>query len=188
MEALHRTGSLRVQPASFFRDERHVGAIRDDEQSFPLSFALSREGVMKIVKNPKDVPPGIPDQRVDVQFQSPADYWLYCLSNSVEPRLFVDFAADACVIIRNRERFCRLLREASARDLSGTIMRQGPAMYVDPLLPESGDIFVPLCKHFRYAYQEEFRFCWLPLKPVRRLAHVDILLGSLEQISELITL
>ena len=142
MKALYETGSLRVQPASFFRDKNLVGAVQDDEQSFPLSFALSREDVVKLVKNPQDVPIKIPDQRVDVRYESSADYWLYCLSSSVEPRLFVDFEADTCVIIRKKHKFCHQIRAVSAQYLKGSIMREGPAKYVDPLLPDSAEIFV----------------------------------------------
>jgi len=67
-------------------------------------------------------------------------------------------------------------------------MREGPANYVDPLLPRSADVFVPLCKHFRYSYQEEYRFCWLPSPPVQKLSYVDIRLGSLADIAELVVL
>lgn len=99
MKKLFEEGNLRIQPASYFIKQDLNGAVRDDERRLPLSFALSREDVKKIVRNPQDVPEVIPDQRVDVVFQSPADYWIYCVSGSVEPRLFVDFEADACVIM-----------------------------------------------------------------------------------------
>ena len=146
--------------------------------------------MIKLVINPQDVPSVISDQRVDVQFQSPADYWLYCVTGSVgAPRLFVDFDADACVIIRDTQKFREILRVASGQSLKGAIMREGHAHYVDPLLPGPAEIFfVPLCKHFRYSYQEEYRFCWLPNPPVRKLEHVDLQLGSLKEIAELIVL
>ncbi len=188
MEALYEAGALRVQPASFFRDKNLTGAVQDDELRLPFSFALCREDVIKIVKNPRDVPRDIPEQRVDVRIESSADYWLYCVTSSVEPRLFVDFEADACVIIRDRQKFCCLLRELSRRHLRSAAMREGPANYVDPLLPRSADVFVPLCKHFRYSYQEEYRFCWLPSPPVQKLSYVDIRLGSLADIAELVVL
>lgn len=49
MEGLHREGSLRIQPASYFLEGAHNGAVRDDELTIPLSFALTREDVVKLV-------------------------------------------------------------------------------------------------------------------------------------------
>jgi len=188
METLYEVGGLRLQPASFFGSKNLTGALQDDELSLPLSFALSREDVVKLVINPKDVPTHIPEQRVDVRFQSPGDYWLYCVTRSVEPRLFVDFGADACVIIRDRGAFQDRLVKSSRKQVGDATMREGPAEYIDPLLPRSANIFVPFCKHFGYSYQEEYRFCWFPSPPTGRLGHMDIHLGSLKDICELIVL
>jgi len=188
MEALYEAGQLRIQPASFFLKMDHNGAVRDDELTLPVSVVLSRDDVLKIVINPQDVPPDAPEQRVDIQFHWPTDYWLYCVTNSVDARLFIDFGADACVIIRDRQAFSHMLQEAGEENLAGAIMREGPAMYIDPLLPRSHDIFVPLCKHFGYSYQDEYRFCWLPHKPVQKLAHVDVQIGDLKGIADLIVL
>jgi hypothetical protein len=188
MEALYERGSVRVQPASFFGNENLTGALRDDELRLPLSFALSRDDVVKLVINPQDVPANIPEQRVDVRLDSPTDYWLYCVTSSVEPRLFVDFGVDACVIIKDRQVFRDRLRESTKAALEGATMTEGPAQYVDPLLPRSANISVPLCKHFSYAYQEEYRFCWFPSSPMQKLNHVDIRLGSLKGIADYIVL
>lgn len=103
------------------------------------------------------------------QPQSSIDYWLYCVTNSVEPRLFVDFNANSCVIVRDRARFTRMLDEATRLQLSGAAMQDDTAVYVDPLLPTSANILVPFMKHFRYAYQDEHRFCWLPPAPIQKL-------------------
>jgi len=69
MERLLGGGNLRVQPASYFTRKDLNGAIRDDERRLPLSFALTRDDLQKIVLNPQDVPEVTPDQRVDVVFQ-----------------------------------------------------------------------------------------------------------------------
>jgi hypothetical protein len=67
-------------------------------------------------------------------------------------------------------------------------MRDGPAAYVDPLLPQSAHVFVPLVKHFGYSYQDEHRFCWLPQVPAAKLSHIDVEIGSLDKIADLIIL
>jgi hypothetical protein len=65
----------------------------------------------------------------------------------------------------------------------------GPVEYVDPLLPNRAEIiFLPMAKHFGYAYQAEYRFCWFPVDPVPEFKHVNLTLASLEEIADLITL
>lgn len=189
MERLFERGALRIQPASFFSERDHNGAIRDDELTLALSFALSRDDVVKLVVNPQDVPQKINEQRFDIKLQSTTDYWLYCVSSSVEPRLFVDFDADACVIVRGRQKFSCMLREAARFALPNAVLREGHAIYVDPLMPKSAsDLFVPFCKRFGYSYQREYRFCWLPSAPSKKLCHVDVEIGSLKDIAEFVVL
>jgi hypothetical protein len=186
MEALYHRGSLRIQSANFFKAPGHNIAVRDDELTVPMSFALSREEIVRLVRNPQDVPAGPLEHRIDVHFSFPTDYWLYCLTTSLEPRLIVDFDAHACVIIREQNEFRnRLLRSAAAK-LPEAALREGAAIYVDPLLPNSADVFVPLAKHFAYAYQQEYRFVWLPRSPAQNLEPVDIEIGPLNDIAELV--
>lgn len=194
MEALYEAGALRIQPASFFLNKSHNPAIRDDELSLDFSFALSRDEIVKLVKNPEDVGQNIRDQRMDVSLRCPTDYWLYCLTNSIEPRLFVDFNSDACVIIHDREAFGEMLGVASALNSSllNTTMRNGNALYIDPFFPSkevvSPNMFIPLAKHFGYTYQDEYRFCWLPNTNQKKLSPVDLSFGSLSKVAELIVL
>jgi hypothetical protein len=188
MQQLYESGAVRIQPATYFAQTDHAGAVRDDELRLAVSAALTREDIIKFVRNPQDVPANMPEQRIDLSFESPTDYWLYCVTNSVEPRLFVDFNADSCVIIRDREKFSQMLREAARKHLDTATMHNCPAVYVDPLLPPTAEIFVPLVKHFRYTYQDEYRFCWLPSAPVQRVAYLDVQIGSLKDISDLIIL
>jgi len=188
MTALHERGSLRIQPASYFADPSHNLAVKDSELTRRISLVLSGEDVRKLVINPQDLPDQVSDQRVDVQFTFPTDYHLYCLTTSVKPRLFVDFDAEACVIIRDRAAFTGLLQAKAAERLPHSSMTSGRAQYIDPLLPTSGRVFVPLCKHFGYEYQREYRFCWLPPRPAKQLTSVDVEIGSLKEIADLIVL
>jgi len=188
MRSLFEKGALRVQPASYYAISDHNGAIRDDELSLPLSFALSREDIIKIVLNPQDVPDGRLERRVDVTYRAGTDYWLYCVTSAVEPRLFVDFQADSCVIVKDRERFQHLVELQGAVKFPNTDHRRGKVIYVDPLLPSSAIIDVPVSKHFRYEYQREHRFLWKPKTPMNNLQYVDLELGTLEEIAELVVL
>ena len=188
MEELHRHGRLRLQPGSFFSRPEHNQAVRDDEMTLPLSFMLTREQILRLVVNPQDVPDDVTERRLDVQFESGADFWLYCVTQSVDPRLFVDFEADACVVVRDRRAFSRRLLDAAKLPTAGADAREGRANYVDPLLPKSPKLFVPFSKPFGYAYQDEYRYCWLPRDPVAKVEHIDLELGSIEDIAELVIL
>ena len=187
MKALIDEGALRIQPASFYRAPGHNGAVRDDERNLSVGFVLTREQVLRVAINPQDVPDSLGEQRVDINYAAGSNYWLYCVTNSLEERLFVDFEADACVIIKDRERFKQLLRSA-AKKLVGVSQEDGNANYIDPVMPQSPDVDVPMSKHFRYSYQDEYRFIWMPTIPVENLSHVDLRLGSLEDFAELVVL
>jgi hypothetical protein len=188
MEALFAHGRLRIQPASFFRRQEHLGAVRDDELRIQWSLALSREDMVHLVRNPQDVPADAPDQRAEVKFHAPSDYWLYCVSAAVEPRLFVDFGAEACVVIHNRDSFSERLRRAASEVLPSSKLMEGAALYVDPLRPNTSKVFVPLAKHFRYAYQKEYRFAWLPRRGLGDLVHVDLAIGAIDDVARLVVL
>jgi len=187
MTALFEEGQLRVQPASEYAKPDHNGAVRDDELALEVYLYLTRETIRNVVSNPQDVPEDLEWKRVDFRFSRPNDFWLYCVTSSAEPRLFVDFNAAACVIIRDREEFRRRLLAAGAAAFPGARSRDGNAIYIDPLRPRSARIDVPLSKHFKYAYQVEHRFVWEPAS-TNPLTYRDVVLGSLNDIAELVLL
>jgi hypothetical protein len=188
MERLYESGELRIQPATYFAETSHNEAIQDDELRLTLSFALSRDDLLALVVNPKDVPPAVPEHRANVKYEWPSDYWLYCVSSSVKARLFVDYNADSCVIIRDRGRFIEMLSNAVRHGLSSAAMDNGPVVYVDPLLPTTDKLFMPRVKHFKYTYQDEYRFCWLPTTRISKLTHMDVQIGSLRDFADFVVL
>lgn len=188
MQALYERGALRVQAASFYKRPDHNGAIQDDELALEISLRLNREAILRVVSNPQEVPAGQLSQRMDVRFASKTDYWMYCITTAIAPRLFVDFEAQACVVIKDLRRFTQAIRYAVAPKTGRTKFRSGPVTYIDPVLPQKGIIDVPMSKHFRYSHQQEHRFIWLPLEPECSLPHLDVELGSLEEYGELVSL
>jgi len=188
MEMLYSSGGLRIQPATYFAATVHNEAVKDDELTIEASLDLSREEIAALVSNPQEVPAASPRQRVDVKLQLESDYWLYCLSSSLVPRLFIDYDADACVVIRDRARFTSMLQKAGLQKLSGSAMSYSPVEYIDPLLPRSLTIPVAFSKHFRYSYQNEHRFCWFPPHPINKAMHCDVEIDSLKDFSDLIVL
>jgi hypothetical protein len=186
MRALLERGAIRVQAASYYARPDHIGAIGDDELSLPLSLSLTREDITGHLMVPEPVPTRSSRGRLDVTYHATTDYWLYCLSTTAAARLFVDFQADACVIIKDPTSFHRLLAAHGAERLPDSVLRHGLVKYVDPLLPETLAIDVPMSKHFRYKYQCEYRYVWAPVHPTGALPQVDLTLGNLEGIAELV--
>ena len=45
-----RLEAIRIQPASFFARPDHNGAVRDDELTLNMAVALTRDDVIKLVK------------------------------------------------------------------------------------------------------------------------------------------
>jgi len=188
MAALLGQGSARIQPASFFRASHLNGAVRDDELSLALSIVVSRDELIALVKNPSDVPKDSGDQVLHATHTAESDYWLYCVTQSVEPRLFVDFEAQACVIIRNKKAFAERLRQSADSQMASSRYSCANAIYVDPHQPETARISVPFAKHFRYTYQREYRFAWIPSVPTQALSPIDITMGALDDIATLVEL
>ncbi|AHY58964.1 hypothetical protein [Stenotrophomonas rhizophila] len=188
MAALLSQGNARIQPASFFKASHLNGAVRDDELSLALSIVVSRADLVALVKNPHDVPNNSGDQVLRANHTAEGDYWLYCVTQSVEPRLFCDFEAQACLIIRNKKAFAERLRQAADYQIPSSEYSCGDAMYVDPHQPETARISVPFAKHFRYTYQREYRFAWIPRVPAQALSPVDLTMGALDDIATLVEL
>ena len=188
MQRLYQHGRLRIRSASYYSNMEHNGALRDDELTFKLSLALRHTETGHIIDIYNAATDISRDKRVDITFSAPSDYWIYCVTASIEPRLFGDFEADACVIIRDREVFKRRLKTATEAISVDALMLDGPAIYVDPIIPNSSSPFIPLTKYFGYAYQDEYRIFWLPPKRRENLAYLDIEIGCLEDISEVIVL
>ena len=164
------SGRTHVSPASRYNDAEASNAVRDDELRLQwYDDALA-------------------PQLIEVQ-----DYYALCLSSEYDYRLFVDFQNDSCVAIKDVAAFSMRLRSAIARhnheQPASRIRRlyECPVIYVDPfsLAPPELATEVHFCKHFRFAYQTEFRFLLTPTEN-SRLQPFFLDLGSLEDIAEIV--
>ncbi|KAF0144782.1 MAG: hypothetical protein FD156_1611 [Nitrospirae bacterium] len=172
---------IRISPASSYDDPSLNPAIRDKE--LELSICPSPSGFKmkaydgKTGKYKGDIHP----QNFVYTARSKTNYYVYCLSLSFTPRLFLDFDADACLVIRKPSEFEKIILsifETKVRNWSGVRER---IVYIDPLNCSMADIDVFSSKDFRYAYQREYRFIWLPPAPVQNLAHIFIEVPNIEE-------
>ena len=140
-----------------------------------------------------DAPDATEEEFVHFGLQTDSDFWLYCMSDALMPRMFSDFDADACVVLDRREFIARL---RSAWNRLGPDVREmafGPVIYDDPAGAYAKSAVQPgvtnyFTKTFRYAYQREFRFTGLPKSPDETLEPLNLYLGPLDDIGELISL
>ena len=138
-------------------------------------------------------PDAAEDEIVAFELGTVSNFWLYCMSNALIPRLFSDFEADACVVV-DKQQFISRVREEWNRSRSGaTNLSSGPVRYDDPVgayaewerESQTTNFFT---KTFRYVYQNEFRFVGLPRSCSEDLGHIELELGPLDDIGELIVL
>jgi hypothetical protein len=169
---LFESGQLFLRPASAYNDASLNNALLDDEL---VRTWYSESGVLR-------------------KF-SVSDYHCACFSGTFDLRLFRDFRENefSCVAIRDVAEFIRRIEisieKHNTRNPKNKISMMQPStvLYYDPFWLE--DMTIPFegyfSKHFRFAYQEEFRLIAIP-------AHSDPLqsfvlnVGSLRDISEFI--
>ena len=147
MARLFDRGEVYLQPASAYRDPDHNQAIYDQELSLLHYCVVAKdEGFLKsgdVRANPDVLQ--TPGHRILPLFRASdakrdevtcmesygPDAWLYCMSTLLAPRLFSDFGADACVVLRRDEfetRICSALRSPAGKK----VFAHGRVHYMDP--------------------------------------------------------
>jgi len=162
LRALVDRGEVRIAPASSYSDPSLNHAMRDEELAFEIHPDFSRM-TMTVYDGQTGEPKGTVrpiDDRITKR--STTNFYVYCLSEVLEPRLFVDFDADACLIIHNSAQFIDRLGSALEQRLPDWLIGAMPVEYVDPLLATLGSVSVLSCKHFSFAYQHESRIVAYP--------------------------
>ena len=113
-------------------------------------------------------------------------YYVSCFARNLSLRLFADFEADCCLVITNPERFGVRFIDA----VKGRLPKWGilPTFveYIDPLNPSNSWDKIYETKHFRYAYQREFRFAIVPPTPQTVLDPFFLELGNLSDCCQLL--
>jgi len=189
LEPMLQSGVFRLSPASRYRDSENP-AIRDTE----LEFTEELYGA--IVSAPENGDYCIPMDRwkpipmigtMKGKLTSESDYYTACFSNTYNSRLFDDFDADACILIKDPMRFVELVRRCASEKLPDWRFSKGNVSYRDPFQPTSDDSIV-YAKHFRYWYQNEFRFAWQSPANVQVLEYLSLTLGSLRDFCDLLAL
>jgi len=181
-------GIIRISPSTSYNDASLNSAIQDNELKFsiyPNPSELNLEafdGKTGASKGRLDV------IKAEIVQESTMDYYVYCLSSIFTPRLFVDFDADACLIIKKPIDFINNLIATFEKDSPERHGICANIKYLDPLNTKPHQVNIFSCKHFRYSYQKEVRLSWLPSKNEIDLKHRFVELGNLENIAEMVSI
>jgi hypothetical protein len=187
----HERGGIRMKAASSYDDPSLNPAIRDNELEIELEFLPGEFGIQVQDKTTGEWRDLVPVGAAKATY-STGDYYVYCLSRTYGPRLFDAFEPqsqyDACLVIKDVPAFIESV--SSAINRSGQKIRSGKAglvSYIDPLNPSGWEPDVVGCKHFRFAYQQEYRITATPGSN-EVLKSIDLDLGDISGFTEAIYL
>jgi hypothetical protein len=189
LEPFLESGQVRIAPASFYADESLNRAINDDELSLSIYRRRGQGSTDAIGQSPDQLNSAIAEVGPVVhRLQAPTNYLVYCMAGEYDRRLFSDFGADCCIVVREPQKFIRNMLEAMRKVLGGWQSFGAPVTYVDPMNASLGQLNIFFSKHFKYAYQKEYRLIWLPPEPLKQIDPLNIAIGPLDQWCELISL
>lgn len=150
-------GRFRIAPAASYNDPSLNFALRDDEL---VTQVFSPAGARLSVKLDGEyreitgiVGPLCFNRRCD-------NFYVFCAAGRFDPRLFDEFQADACLVVRDLKQFGLRLMRGFAAIAGMTKAAQDSVHYVDPLHPDEVTHLVEMTKNFRYEYQQEWRIAW----------------------------
>jgi hypothetical protein len=190
MPAMHREGKIRISSAARYDDSSLNPAIRDDELEFTEESIGAKIHVPPSGDSTAPIGQWMTGSIIGTlkhKVSCNSEYYVACFGEQYDYRLFDDFVYDSCLVIRDPERFIDTIQQRSEAYLPGFQFCSLPVSYRDPFFP-TGDNDVPFSKHFRYAYQHEFRIVWEPLTPMRKLPAVNLELGPLTDYCDLLVL
>jgi hypothetical protein len=178
-----KNGRFRIAPASFYNDASLNYAIKDNELIFDI-FNPPKDITVTLLKN---------NQTINLlgnvkrTYELSTNYYVQCLSTAYTYREFNDFEADSCLIIYDIQRFVEKIRKELLKKFKNFEFYFDNIEYIDPL-KHKREPSVLFSKHFRYSYQNECRFVFLPEEPILDLKEFFIEIGSMEEYAEIITI
>jgi hypothetical protein len=176
-------GRFRFAPASGYADASLNYAVKDDELLLDLE---PEPGTYEV--SVRDCDGTIMATRSGFRFRqkAPSDFLVLCMSQRLLPRLFTDFSADACLVVRDPQRLVAGLEEAVAAAALPFRVVAGPVQYVDPVRPGGLHFDLRFSKHFRYSYQREFRVVLEPKQGTPFLEPVFVEAGPMREYSDVL--
>jgi hypothetical protein len=181
-----RLGRWRISPASSYAESDPSLSLAQRDSELELSTFLPKQklrvfdGKTRLFKGEME-----PLGNVKVRSQSLTDYYVSCMTKQLDLRLFDDFDADCVIIVHKPTEFAERVFSAAKRVLPSWAGAFGDVKYIDPYRPPKDDVDIFRCKDFRFCYQKEVRFAWLPSELVQgKLDHLYLGLGDTSDICQ----
>ena len=158
MRELSDTGGLLFQEASTFGQAENL-SVRDDELTLLMKRYVPKDE-LKLIRGAPDAKT-IKGRGAALNYSlSCPDFLVLCMTDTINLRLVSDWNAEAVVVIHDPTEFTKRLKNAARgmiKNAGGDDLESGKVQYIDPYFPlDHPD--VPFCKHYKFAYQREFRF------------------------------
>lgn len=158
MRELYETGGLLFQEASTFSNSENL-SVRDNELTLLMKRYIPKDELKLIPGSPD--PKTVKGRGAGMNFSlSCPDFLVLCMTDAINFRLIADWDAAAVVIIHDPIEFKKRLERSTkelVRETGGDALERGKVRYIDPYFPLNHPD-VPFCKHYKFAYQREFRF------------------------------
>lgn len=181
LQKLLEQGEILLRPASFYSDPSLNTAIKDDELNrlYKLNSKFQAIDLEIRFHNEKHF---FYNGFYKKEFNS--DYYVYCLSDGFEPRLFNDFDADACLIIQNPLEFISRMKNCLPSNIFE--FHHQRIQYFDPLLDDPLETSLIFSKNFAYTYQNEYRIAFIPFDNEKTLEPTIIKIGNISDMAEIV--
>jgi hypothetical protein len=182
-------GVIKISPATRYADPSLNSAQYDEELRH---FAVTPHERVLFGLVGTDTPGGpereIPHQPLELfRFMEVPNFYVLCCAAGFDCRMFKDFEADAALIVHGKEQFIRRLGDAVAQQ-HPSAFSHGKVRYYDPYrIANPSELIPAFSKHFRYAYQDEYRFVWKPPSGMQ-LAPFFINIGPMNDIAAMVEL
>jgi len=181
-------GSIRLAPASSYADSS-LNAAQFDEELRHFSVTPDEQLLFKMYGSDTL---GGPERELPVtplelfRYMEVQNFYVICCATSFDCRMFYDFEADAAIIIFDNDTFISRINSA-VLDQVPSKFKHGKINYYDPYLVKRPQLVPGFSKHFRYAYQDEYRLIW-EVSPQIPLQPFFINIGSMHDIADLVEL
>lgn len=188
LKPMFEHGKLRLTPAEFYQKAGLAEVMRDRETEREFhdpKFDLILAGKDHVHIN------GTTAKIEDGFFKfvmSCPNYVLWSSCKDIDRRLPDDFGADTAVIIRRPDEFSSRLAKAVAKVWPTVPVWSGDIKYYDPCSFVGMKQRPETIKHFSYLYQREWRFCAFPNEGQMPKEPLNLNIGSLEDIADMVTL
>jgi hypothetical protein len=188
LEPMLREGRIRICPASYYNDEAHGDAIRDDELTrnfFIPTFRERLKGEHYFDFQGHRIEYGNDDLALPVVMP---DYYLLSLCDHIYYRMPTDFDADAALVIRDPVQFMQRVISNFLAAWPDWEPLHGPVTYYDPYLDYNKVTIPEMSKHFGYSYQREVRIALrTKCRPPIGLQPELLTIGSMTDYAELVS-